>query len=249
MSDERAPIAPTGESARDYAHRAVRVGLGFIPVLGAVAAEIFDIAISTPAERRRDRWIIDVTEALAELAESQDGLLERLGSDERFTTIVLQASSAAVRTHEEEKLCALRNAVLNAALAPSIHETEQQLFIQLVNDLTAWHLRVLQLFADWRRALSHYECRGSFRRSIVAMEYQEMTAHEHLVHQLTFDLVNRALLQPGVPQPVGVGSYVVHAVPDDRDMYVTTDWGKALLEFIKDPRNESGSNNASISPR
>ncbi len=62
--------------------------------------------------------------------------------------MVLQATQAALRSSQQEKLDALRNAVLNAALPNAPSAELQQLFIRFVDELTVWHLRVLTHFHD-----------------------------------------------------------------------------------------------------
>lgn len=55
-----------------------------------------------------------VGEKLRELEER--GLdLSTLQGNERFITAVMQASAAAIRTHQQAKLDALRNAIVNIA--------------------------------------------------------------------------------------------------------------------------------------
>jgi hypothetical protein len=52
----------------------------------------------------------------------------------------------AIRNHHKEKLKALRNAVLNS-ISPNLPEEDLQLmFLNWVDELTTWHLRILQFF-------------------------------------------------------------------------------------------------------
>src|SRR5258707_556352 len=65
-----------------------------------------------------------------------------------FVTTALQATQIAVRTRQEEKLNALRNALVNSALAGAPDETIQQIFLNHVDSPTAWRLRVLAFLCD-----------------------------------------------------------------------------------------------------
>ena len=47
-------------------------------------------------------------------------------------------------THEQEKLEALRNSVVNAAMPDAPDATIQAIFLNAVRDLTPWHIRILK---------------------------------------------------------------------------------------------------------
>jgi hypothetical protein len=49
---------------------------------------------------------------------------ERLATNEAFVTVTMQASQGAIRNHQQAKLEALRNAVLNSALPNPPQEDE-----------------------------------------------------------------------------------------------------------------------------
>jgi hypothetical protein len=51
----------------------------------------------------------------------------------------MHASQAALRNSQKEKLTALRNAVLNAALPNPPEESIQQMFVNFIDSLTVWH--------------------------------------------------------------------------------------------------------------
>jgi hypothetical protein len=41
----------------DYIHTGIKAALSVIPIVGGPAAEIFDIAIRSPLEKRRDKFL------------------------------------------------------------------------------------------------------------------------------------------------------------------------------------------------
>ena len=63
---------------------------------------------------------------------------------ENFMTTVTYATIIALRNHQAEKLETLRNAVLNTALSPIVEEDLQHIFLNYIDELTLWHLRVLK---------------------------------------------------------------------------------------------------------
>jgi hypothetical protein len=74
---------------------------------------------------------------------------ERLSRNEAFVSTALRATEIAVRTHEHEKLEALRNAVMSSALPDAPDDTLQQIFLNHVDSLTPWHLRILTIHFRW----------------------------------------------------------------------------------------------------
>jgi hypothetical protein len=55
----------------------------------------------------------------------------------------MQASAAAIRTHQQAKLGALRNAIVNIALGATPDETFQHLLLGFIDQFTEMHFRLL----------------------------------------------------------------------------------------------------------
>jgi hypothetical protein len=86
-----------------------------------------------------------VGKKLLELEES--GLdMEGLQNDEAFISTVMQASQLALRTHREEKLAMLRNAVANAALGQSYEEAIEHMILGLIDALSVLQIKILCVF-------------------------------------------------------------------------------------------------------
>ena len=133
----------------DVGHALAKGIIGGIPIpLGAsVASEIFNLVIAPPLTKRRDEWIESIAEGLKKLEEKVGGFkMENLSQNEQFITTVMQASQAAIRNHQKEKLEALKNAVLNAALPSAPEEYLQLIFLNVADTLTTWHMRILKFF-------------------------------------------------------------------------------------------------------
>ena len=77
-----------------------------------------------------------IGEKLNELEENKFDL-EKLKNDENFISVMMNASQMALRTHQEEKLDALRNAILNVAKGEAPDESVQHLFLNFVDFFTA----------------------------------------------------------------------------------------------------------------
>jgi hypothetical protein len=146
MTNDDKYAVPT-RSAGDVTHALAKAGVSAVPLIGGSAAELFALVIQPPLERRRAGWMERVGEGLKELEER--GLdIESLKDNEEFVSAVMQASQIAMRTHQEEKLHALRNAVLNVASGQAPEEALQQMFLNFIDVFTEWHVRLLTLFRD-----------------------------------------------------------------------------------------------------
>jgi hypothetical protein len=135
---------PTEETAGDHVHRMARSAFSFLPVVGDTAVEILNYLIYPPLEKRRNTWFQNLGEKVIELESAGKVNLDELKQNEQFVSIVMQATQASIRTHDTEKLEALRNAVLNTAINCPIDESLQQMFIRFVDEFTPWHIRLLK---------------------------------------------------------------------------------------------------------
>lgn len=143
MDDDE--LGVPSKSAGDAARSIAKAGLSAIPVIGGPAVELFQNVVQPPLEKRRAIWMARVGEKLQEL--ERNGLdLESLQENEQFISAAMYASQLALRTHQEEKLTALRNAVTNIAIGQAPEEALQHLFLDFVDSLTEIHLRILKLF-------------------------------------------------------------------------------------------------------
>lgn len=143
---EQDNLEPPQPSKGDAAYAALRAGLGSVPVVGAVAVELLQLLLAPPLEKRRTQWMEEVAQTLQELERNRGIRLEDLQANEVFIDTVLHASQVVLRTSQEEKRRALRNAVLNAALPHAPEQSLQQMFLNFVDTFTVWHLRLLKLF-------------------------------------------------------------------------------------------------------
>ena len=105
--------------------------------------------IGPQIEQRRTDWLNSLARRLARLEDRIEGFqVEDLVDHPAFTSAMLKASVMALWNHNEEKLEALRNAVLNVAVTSTPEEDEPEMFISLIDTFTPWHLRILAFFAD-----------------------------------------------------------------------------------------------------
>jgi hypothetical protein len=175
----------------------------------------------------------EVAAGLLRLEEKQRTVIEDLRDNPTFIDTVLQASHAAVRTSKDEKRQALRNAVLNSATAHAPNDSKQAIFVNWVESLTHWHLRILQLLADpprWfldtGKAPPQYHITGSIF-ALTQDAYPELKGQRDFVEKLFNDLVNDGLLQK-----CGLFTMMSGSGPFEKR---ATELGNELLAFVSDP--------------
>ncbi len=224
------------KSAGDVAHALVKAGISAIPIAGAPAAEIFALIVTPPYERRRDEWIQSVGNGLKELAEKVEGFkIEELSQNETFITTVTHASQAAIRNHQKEKLDALRNAVLNAALPNPPQEDLQLMFLNFIDSFMPWHLAILKFFdnpKEWgqRHGITYQSYGMGSPSTILEKSFTELNGKRDLYDLFVKDLFSRGLMSTDS----------LHTSMSESGMFAsrTTDMGKQFLKFITSPLGE-----------
>jgi hypothetical protein len=144
MADELDP--PKG-GILDLIHAAAKGAVGMVPIVGAPASEILAYVIGAPLAKRQEQWCERVADAIEELR-SRGVEIEKLRDDPNFTDAVLQATTIAMGTHEEEKLAALRNAIVNSGIPRAVDPDMRRMMLGMVERFTVWHVRLLVLVDD-----------------------------------------------------------------------------------------------------
>lgn len=170
------------------------------PVIGGPALELFNAVIAPPLQRRQFEWMESLASSLKQLEERQQCIVEELSENEAFIDTVMQASQAAIQTNNQEKLDALRNAVMNSALPAPPEESKRQIFVALISQMSVWHLRILTLLADPPKWFSENDKpvpRWSMTSSIsqlITTAYPELASERDFYGIIGKDLYQRGLL-------------------------------------------------------
>lgn len=220
-------------TAKDYAYAIFKGAVSSIPIpiFGGVAAEVLSLIIAPPLSKRQEKWIESIAQGLANLQDKVDGFkLENLSENESFITTVMHATQAAIRNHQKEKVEALRNAVLNSALPNAPDEDLQQIFLNFVDELTPWHIRILTLFDNpvavtKQRNIDYSNKLTSSTTTLVEQVYPGLQGKQEFYRQVFNDLATRGLatIPTGMMTPQGVLSSR------------TSSTGKEFLKFITLP--------------
>lgn len=216
----------------DMAYEIGRAIASSVPVAGGTLNVLFENVFSSPLERRKEAWLEELVCVVEELQKRVDGLtFEALSENEKFITISLQATQIAMRTHQKEKLLALRSAILNAALSDEENEALEVSFIHLIDRLTPWHLKLLTLFHDpafWmeEKGIKNVEC----VRGVVEQSFPELNDNQDFCDFLFRDLQTTGLLAEGDYFRADITNWHEQA----KYMRRTSDIGEKFLAFISD---------------
>ncbi len=142
--EQKQKLDPPKQTTGDTAYLVTKAIISPIPG----ATELLERFITPPLQKRTEKWMEDVAEVLRMLEQNQGVKLNDLQDNELFITIVAQATTIAIRTHQKEKLIALKNVILNSASSPKTEEDLQLTFIRFVDELTPSHLYLLRSFIN-----------------------------------------------------------------------------------------------------
>lgn len=226
-------FTPPKPNKGDSAHLTARAAISSIPFVGGAALEFFNALVSPSLEKRRQRWMEEIADALRKL-EAQKGVsLDQLRDNQQFVTIVMQASQAAIRNHQEEKLQALRNAILNSALPNPLEESLQIMFLNFIDAFTVWHIKILYLFQDptrWAKEHNHKlpDYSSGALSHILEAAFPELENRREFYDQVWRDLVARGLVTTDSLHGMMTGSGLM--------AQRTSEIGNQFLRFISEPK-------------
>lgn len=144
-------------------HRAVRflakatVGVVASSEVSAIAAELFDLVVSDPAVKRRDRFMMDLAKRMENLEAEGKLSLHDLLSNEEAAALLLRSTQAAMRSSGEKKLQAIREAAAKGMISAAAQQSSSaQIVVGLLDRMTEYHVIVLL----WEnRERQHYTLR------------------------------------------------------------------------------------------
>lgn len=136
----------------------------------------------------------------------------------------MYASQVALRTHQTEKLDALRNAILNVAQDQAPEEAVQHLFFNFVDFFTELHLRILRVF---QAPSPPPNMSMGGLSNVLEFNIPELANRREIYDQFWKDLYSRGL----------VNTEGLHITMSGNGLAAqrTTALGNAFLEFIANP--------------
>lgn len=194
---------PPDRNGSDHGYAAARIAASLVPVIGGGLAELMSAVFAAPVEKRREHWLRELATAISELFDKVEGLSpDRLRDNEAFISICLQASQSALRTHQREKLDALRAAVKNTVLMDTLEAARSAAFVRLVDELLPLHLQLLDMYANAEAHRENLQARNprqpSYYPDLASVWdecHPEIPSSDPLVHLAEQELYSRRLAQ------------------------------------------------------
>lgn len=221
---------------KDVLYKTVQAALALLArdVLG-----LFSIIMAPPLEKRQEEWQIEVVQTLAEVSEKLDSLtIENLSNNPVFITAVTNVTPIVIRTHQREKLEALRNVVVNAALPNPPDDDTQTMFFEMLNTFTSWHLKLLKFFGQdnwfvllgYSETLSYLDPAEILQRLVA--HYSNLQGNETFANKIVTDLnYNRLISLPDAPLALQNEIWT----SEEPISEVITDLGRSFLKFTSSP--------------
>ncbi|TMB87179.1 MAG: hypothetical protein E6J45_12825 [Chloroflexi bacterium] len=196
------------------------------------------MAVTPALEQRRNARMRRVGEGLQQLETAGFLRTDELTANEAFVSAATQASLAALRIHQREKLEALRNAVLSSALPGAPDDALQLMFITFVDGFNEWHLRFLRVLEHPKKWFKDNEkekpdlSRGGGHNTFFEAAYEQLKGRRPFADQILKDLQDRGLVSTpamdamisDMTQSQGWSSY-----------WPLSELGKQFLRFIIEP--------------
>jgi hypothetical protein len=215
---------PSKSRGREVVEKVVEGGAGAVPFVGGPLAAALALAMNWSYNKRMDRWFDQLAEDVSQL----DRRFEDLAADEVFVDAVINATRAAQATHQQEKLDALRHAVVNSVAPAAPDVDEQARFFRMVDEFSAAHLALLTFLDDSvqvfvKSGRSFPEGSGSLG-NLFESAAPEFVGRTEWYTLLLNDLVNHGL----------VPMMAMQAMMTDSGMRAsrTTELGRRFLRFI-----------------
>ncbi len=229
MTDIQTPIAPKTEAAAALLKGIVSA----IPIAGGAISELTNLYLN-PLEKRKQRWMVEVSEAINNI-QSQFKLLPKdLEENEQFISFLYQATLIAIKSHQQEKLSALRNALSTSIATDQYSEDVSFQLLRYIDELTCSHLAILaaisnniEQLADCKTLDLIYACvQPSLPKSIERLPFRAFLQ----------DLDSRFLVRIGdledYPEYHSTAGYIALESSEVRPLELT-EYGKTFLTFIQ----------------
>jgi hypothetical protein len=193
-SDQNLAEVPKKHTPKDLARLTADILAGFIH-----AGSLLNYLITPPLEKRRNEWLDALGTRLIQLETEKGIYLEDLKENDEFIDIVIQATQIALRSSQEEKKEALKNAILNNVCGRAPVLSMQQMFINYIDTFTVWHIKLLDLFSDpvrWAKKVDYsFQQVTTGELSLILEEaFTEMSGERDFYDQIWKDLYSRGLV-------------------------------------------------------
>jgi hypothetical protein len=208
--------AATESNDSDKDHNLIKAGISVLPGVGPLVVPFFENYVVSPAKQRVDTLL----EALVQELEELKFKFESVDFDRPvFQTTLMRACEIALHTHQEQKLEALRNLVLNSSIPSSVEDDILAMFLNWIDSFTALHISTLKLL--------HYP--GSCTQKQLPTYFPRLEQNRAVYNQVLKDLEGRGLINREDIDDI----FSAHS--SFGRLSKTTELGEQFIEFIEYP--------------
>lgn len=208
---------------------------------GSAAYELITTIVVPLHEKKKREFINDLAARLKKLEDQGQIDFEELAQHEEFNTIITKAILLAQQNHQEEKLEALRNIVLNSTKWLSKGEPIfdwSHKFLMIVDQISPLHILLLKTFRNPANAVQEKEVRfregvGFNNADVFFKLYPGIKSRSALVAQCWKELHSFGFVGTGEffdMTDAEEMKYFLHS--HDRFVPQTTDFGNKFLDMI-----------------
>lgn len=212
---------------KEVGYAITKGSVGSIPLAGGILSELFGVAFTDPATRRREQVLLEMDERL-KILEEEGYDIQKLADSDEFLTIAMQAYHVALKTHQTEKRIVLMNAISNTPKL-EIDENKKQMFLTYIDEFNEWHLRILS-FLDNSAIYFEEGNKPNFtmagKSSILVKAFPELSSQRVFYDRIVTDLYSKGLIVYDS----------LHTTMSEQGLWQsgTTEFGKEFLQFISE---------------
>ena len=224
---------PPKPNVKDVEYAVMKAGVSMIPIVGAPASELLSLIVTPPLEKRRTEWMESIGKALLELSQKMNIALDDLQNRNKFIDAAMDATQIALRTSEEAKLDALKNALLNSALPDSPDESIRKMFFSFIDNFGVFHIKILEMFQNPKKWFSKHGVQ--FPELFMSASLSDLIekAFPTLVNKREiYDFIWKDLFLRGLVSTEGLHTMMT---PSGVEAKRTTWLGDSFLNFISNP--------------
>ena len=227
MSDQ-VPVYPK-KSPEDYIHDLLKFGLSCASGPGG---ELFSTAFPSPIVEKQKKWMSELIGKINKVIDDIDCLKNNMV----FMSAIITALQTVAKTNKQEKLDALKNALVNIAKGDFPEEDLNTVFFSAIDSFSSWHLLALKIEDNPKEWFELNEIpfpisdnSGFFSRELFLgkagiIDVNQGYDVESVLKKIVADLILGGFIQESVVGAIGE----LHNKPQ------TTIFGKDFLRFIKD---------------
>lgn len=218
-------------TSKDLLYTSIKATIGSVPIIGSAASEFFGLLLTSPLEKRRQTWMEEVANKLIELQDKGQFNINELTKNDQFIDVILQATNLAIKNSEDEKLDALKNAVINTASIECPDKIKTHIFLNMIDQFTVWHIKILKLYDDPKNWFDSNEqtlpnlMMGSLS-SVLKSAYPEMAQEGELIKLIWQDLHDAGMHNSTEMNTMMSGDSIFSSR--------TTKLGKEFLKYISE---------------